>query len=212
MKTNHLRFEPVLPPDTRISGNFWKSRETSRDSQRLRRILLGALATELALGRIVFFHVDADATWTPSQKKGCENQEHWRRFCDDVLALWTESKHGTVPRDQAALEQVLILAMPFFELESWAFANIRRLREILRDPKDLAALELWEGDLAALDEILAIKEVLTVRDAHNDELVKHGFPAAALDEVGKSYSDTVARLRASEVVSRGPSEAASRPF
>src|SRR5690606_38611614 len=102
--------------------------EVSRDSQRLRRSLLRAVATELALGKVVFFHVDADVTWA-ERVRGCENlNEHWPRFCGDVLARGSVSKHEAVPRDLAALEQVLILAMPFFELESWAFANTRRLR------------------------------------------------------------------------------------
>lgn len=70
-KTNHLKFEPLLPPETKIHGNHWKTRDFARDAQRLRRKLIEAVATELALGRVVFFHVDADAVWAEVER--CEN-------------------------------------------------------------------------------------------------------------------------------------------
>lgn len=207
VKLNHVEIEPVLPPAERVSGSLWKSSERSRDSQRRRRLLIRAVARALELGKVVFFHVDADAIWL--RFEDCENlQRHWPRFCADVLAAWGVNK------DRSQLEQLLILAMPFYELESWAFANTRRLREILTEPDDLAAFARWEGDLGALDEIADIKEVLSIRDGHNRELVqtRHGFPAAALDAVGKSYAATIARLRASEVVQGGLETAAARPY
>jgi hypothetical protein len=213
VKTNHVQREPALPAEDRVSGSFWKTRGRSCDSQRLRRLLIGHVATALALGKVVFFHVDADAVW--AERHDCESSgEHWPRFCKDVLTVLSPQGKGAGPRDQTELEQVLILAMPFYELEGWAFANTARLREILTSAEDLAALTRWDSDLAALDEIADIKDELSIRDAHNLELVqsKHGFPVAALEELGKSYAATVARLRRSDVVRRGLDEAAARPF
>jgi hypothetical protein len=212
VKMNHVRIEPALPAEDRVSGSFWKSREKSRDGQRLRRLLVRAVARHLALGKIVFFHVDADAVW--AGWRSCENlNEHWPRFCADVLTVLGRAE-GEKLRDQTELEQVLILAMPFYELESWAFANTRRLRELLTRQEDLAAFARWEQELGTLDEIASIKDVLTIADAHNLELVqpKHGFPVAELAEAGKSYAATLVRLTASVMVRRGLEEAASRPF
>lgn len=93
-------------------------------------------------------------------------------------------------------------------------SNTARLRELLTNEEDFVALARWESDLAALDEIANVKDELSIGGAHNLELVqsKHGFPIEALEELGKSYAATVARLRGSEVVRRGLDEAALRPY
>lgn len=214
VKLNHVTIEPVLPPDERVTGSSWKSHERSRQAQRLRHLLLGAVARQLALGKVVCFHVDADAIWradatTDERNRDCENLgTHWPKFCRDVLARWGTNK------DQTELERVLILVMPFYEIESWAYANTRRLRQVLTDASDLAVFTRWEADLGELDEIADIKDALSIGDQHNAELVqaRHGFSAAALDGVGKSYSATVARLRASQVACRGLEAAAAREY
>lgn len=214
-KTNHLAFEPVLPTDTKIHGNHWKTRDSVRDAQRLRRKLIAAVATELLRGRVVFFHIDADAVWADVKREQCENKrEHWPRFCRDVLTTCSHGKGTNVFASVEMLEQVLILAMPAYEVESWAFANTTRLRELLRDERDLAALAGWENDLGGLDECEHTKELLSIGDAHNAELVQTrcGFPAEELARVPKSYAATVARLRGSPSVMRGLAEAAERPF
>jgi cell wall assembly regulator SMI1 len=104
--------------------------------------------------------------------------------------------------------------MPFYEIESWAFANTSHLRRILVDQADIAALTSWEADLARLDEIEHIKHSLTIRDAHNAELVQleNGFPVATLADTPGSYAATLDRLRRSELVTQGLGDAAGRPF
>jgi hypothetical protein len=159
---------------------------------------------------VVFFHVDADDVWAARAR--CANAcEHWPLFTEGVLAV-LQGKGSSL--DHEGLEHAMILAMPHWEIESWAFANGSRLREILSEPKDLASLARWEEDLRQLDELADIKEALSIRDTRTLELVqrKHGFPAAALVAADKSYAAVVARLEASPIVTRGLADASARPY
>lgn len=212
LKTNHVKLEPAQPVRTeRVSGSYWKvTGRAEAGAQERRRRLIRDVAAALRLGRVVVFHVDADEVW--SRRGQCANvHEHWPRFTRDVR---TTLHHAGYPVDDSALAQTLIEAIPFSEIESWAFANTARLRALLSEPRDLALLKSWEEDLAVLDEIPDIKDVLTIRDAHNQDLVqrRNGFPAAALVAANKSYAAVVRQLRASAVVSRGVADAAGRPF
>jgi len=217
LKTNHVLITPVQPvPKERICGSYWKvtARATDPGAQQFRQNLIRAVATEIRLGRVVFFHVDADAIW--SRRDACEHAcEHWPRFCRDVQAVLDQARASDkAARAPYPLQQSLVLAMPFYEMESWAFANISRLRQILVEQADIAALSGWETDLTRLDEIEDIKDVLTIHDLHNAELVqlKNGFPVAVLAETPSSYAATLARLRHSEIVIQGLAEAAGRPY
>lgn len=213
LKMNHVRVDPAQPvAKERICGSYWKVTRKATDpgAQQFRRDLIRDVATAIRLGRIVFFHVDADATW--SRRESCENaREHWPRFCRDVQAVLDQA---VVTGESHPIEQVLVLAMPFWEIESWAFANTAQLRQILVEPADLAVVTDWEQDLARLDEIEDIKDDLSILDSRNLELVqlKNGFPVDALAELPGSYAATLARLRASKVVIRGLAEAAGRAF
>jgi hypothetical protein len=217
LKTNHVRITPVQPVRRdRICGSYWKvtAKATDPGAQKHRRNLIRDIATAIRLGRVVFFHVDADVIW--SRRDACEHAcEHWPRLCRDVEAVLARHPPSNDPPGQPdPLEQALVLAMPFCEMESWAFANTSQLRRILIAQTDLAALSDWEADLARLDEIADIKDVLTIKHSHNVELVqlKNGFPVAMLAEIPGSYAATLDRLRRSEIVQRGLLDATDRPF
>lgn len=216
LKTNHIRVEPAQPArKERVCGSFWKTKPKAElrpaaGAQELRRRLIRDVATALKLGRVVFFHVDADDVWAARMR--CANAcEHWPAFSRDVLAVLRHAGSSLGPDE---LEHAMILAMPFWEIESWAFANVARLRELLTDPRDLAALAHWEHDLTRLDELADIKDVLSIRDDHTLELVqrRHGFPAADLVEVDKSYAAVVGWLRASPIVAQGLADASARLY
>ena len=212
LKTNHVKLEPAQPArPERVCGSYWKVTDRAEaGAQERRRRLIRDVAAALRLGRVVVFHVDADEVW--ARRRQCANvQEHWPRFARDIQ---TTLHNAGYPVDDLALKDILIEAIPFSEIESWAFANTVRLRELLSDPRDQALLETWEESPGLLDEIAGIKDVLTIRDAHNRDLVqrRRGFPAAALVAADKSYAAVVRRLRASSVVRRGVAEAAGRPF
>lgn len=214
VKLNHVRIAPVEPVrEKRVCGSHWKATPWAKSpgAQEARRGLVRAVATELRLGRVVFFHVDADAVW--SQRKTCENaREHWPRFIRDVQTVLGQP--GQACGEQAPIEHTLVLAMPFYEMESWAFANISYLRRHVVDPDELARLDRWEEELGRLDEEANTKDCLSVGDALNAELVqlKNGFPVHTLAQIPRSYAETLNRLRESSIVVRGLEEAASRPF
>jgi len=217
IKTNHVAITPVQPvPKERVCGSYWKvtNKATDPGAQQFRRNLIRDVATAIHLGRVVFFHVDADAIW--SRRDACEHAcEHWPRFCRDVQAVLEQAAAADKPTSEARLlDQALILAMPFYEMESWVFANTSRLRKLLVEPADIATLNEWEADPTCLDDIEDIKDVLTIHDSHNAELVqpKYGFPVALLAETSGSYAATLARLRHSAFVIRGLAEAAARAY
>lgn len=213
LKMNHVRIDPVQPVSReRICSSYWKvtPRSTDPGAQQFRRNLVRDVATAIRLGRVVFFHVDADTVW--SRRDRCENErDHWPRFCRDVQTVLAAAATSSTP---CALDQTLILAMPFFEMESWAFANTTLLRQLLVEHADLAALAEWEADLARLDEQPDIKDRLSIGDAHNAALVqpRHGFPVGRLAEGQGSYAATLARLRDSRPVMQGLEDAASRAY
>lgn len=213
LKTNHVFIKPLAPvPSQRICASHWKTTAKAKCPrvQQYRRDLIIDVATEIRLGRVVFFHVDADEIW--SRRDTCPNAcDHWPRSCRDVQTVLAQRAASDQP---APLEHSLVLAMPFYELESWAFANTTHLRRILVQPVDIAALSGWEADLGRLEEIEHTKDILTIRDSRNAELVqiKNGFPVAMLAKVPRSYAGTLDRLRGSGIVVRGLGEAASRPF
>lgn len=206
VKTNHVRMLPIRPAGaTRICGSFWKERDSARPgAQGHRRELIRAVATEIRLGRVVFFHIDADSVY--AERDACAHAcVHWPRFRGDV---------ATVLGSVDGIDAMLILAMPYYEMESWAFANVTRLRRTLSSSEDLEQVARWAADLRELDEIKDIKDILTIKDSDNLALfqAKHGFSAAALVSADKSYARTVERLKASKVVTEGLAASASRPF
>lgn len=122
-----------------------------------------------------------------SRRTECEHiRDHWPRFCRDV---------GAVLQQNNTIEQNLILAMPFYEMESWAFANTAHLRKILMNPADLNILAKWEADLTRLEEEANIKDMLTIQDSRNFELVliKNGFPSATLRISEKTFQPETRR-------------------
>lgn len=207
VKTNHVRIEPVQPVrEGRICGSYWKEHAAKPGAQQHRRELIRDVVTALLRGRVVFFHVDADAVY--SARERCEHlRSHWPRFQRDVRSVL-----AGVGDD--SLDEVLILAMPFYEMESWAFANVEYLRRVLRDPREAASLSRWEHDLRALDEIADIKDLIALSASQRREIVLegHGFPVQALEKADQSYARTIERLRGSQVVMRGLAEAAARAF
>lgn len=212
LKTNHVTLEPAQPVrKERISGSYWKvTNRGEAGAQERRRRLIRDVAAALRLGRVVVFHVDADEVW--AARASCRNiGEHWPHFFRDVQTTLRNAGH--VVKD-VELGHILIEAVPFWEIESWTFANTARLREIVSKPQDAEMVATWEGDLRALDEIENIKDALSIGDAHNGDLVqrKRGFPAAALIAAGKSYAAVVRRLGASPVVLHGLTAAAARSF
>lgn len=206
-KTNHLKFSPVARD---ISGTYWKVTTRRKDvgAQQKRRDLVRAIATELRLGRVVLFHVDGDCRW--SERKGAQVWDELARFRRDLLTVARQAPGSDI--DESLLAHAFIAVVPFYSIESWTYASTEHLCTLTRDAKELERIAGWAGDLGRLDEIPGIKDALpSIQDRHNHVLARR-IPGAALHALGKSYADTVARVRASEIVRAGLAGAVQRPW
>lgn len=207
VKTNHLKFSPVARD---ISGTYWKVTKKSEDvgAQQKRRDLLRAIATELRLGRVVLFHVDGDDTW--SKREGAEVCAHLERFRRDLLTADRQVPGSNL--DERLLEHAFIEVIPFYSIESWTYASTGHLRTLTRDAKELERIDGWAAALGDLDEVPRIKQELpSILDQHNRELAQR-IPAAALHAIDKSYTATVERVRASDLIRAGLAETLQRPW
>jgi hypothetical protein len=207
VKTNHLKFSPVAPD---ISGTYWKVTTKSKDvgAQQKRRNLLRAIATELIRGRVMFFHVDGDDIW--SKREGAEVCAHLERFRRDLLTTGRQVPGSNL--DERLLEHAFIELIPFYSIESWTYASFEHLRTLTRNATELELIAKWATDRRELDEHYKIKEALpSILDQHNHELAQR-IPAAALHAIDKSYTATVERVRASDLIRAGLAETLQRPW
>ncbi len=191
--TASIACEPAQPArKERVCGSYWKmSTGASGPDREKRTLLVGAIATALRRHKLVIFHIDADATWADRER--AEYHRHLERFTRDIRQLSGLGQQ---------LDHYFIPAVPFYEFESWAYANRPALLDLLTDDADLAAVEAWLDDLTKLDEIPDIKDKLSIEGRHSHDLVnrRRGFPAAELAAAGKSYAATLDRLRRSSAV------------
>lgn len=219
-KSNHLRFEPTQKESgedspkkskRRVCGSDWKVQPRARaGDQNRRRQLVQDVATALARGRVVFFHVDGDTTW--SAKDTAEVWTHLDRFRRDLAGAAVQMKKGT-PVDTARIAEAFIAAVPFYSIESWLYANIEHLRMLTTDPAELARIADWASDLTQIDEVAQIKnELPNIRDRHNAQLCRASFPGRLLYDAGTSYASTVDRLRGSSLVNTALEVTAQRPY
>jgi hypothetical protein len=206
VKTNHIAFRPVARD---IPGTYWKLKK-GKDvgAQQRRRDLLRAVATELLLGRVMFFHVDGDCTW--AERKGALVWDELERFRGDLPNAAAGAQIGSL--DESILDDVFIAVVPFYSIESWIFACTEHLRLRTSDAKELERIAKWAADLGELDEVPKIKLALpSIQDRCNYELARH-IPAAELCAAGKSYADTVERVRKSSRVLAGLAETLRRDW
>lgn len=183
---------PVQGGPERIHGGEWKAGPGSTPmAQRRRRLFVNDIRTQIEAGRVVFFHIDADTVWL--RRDRAEFHYHLERLRRDVARSCSGVGENTI-------DHWLIPAIPYYEFEAWAYANTSYLVDCLDDAEDLARVAAWLDDLGRLDEIENIKgHLATVEDDRSHELVRRdrGFPCERLHAAGKSYAETVDRLRRS---------------
>ncbi len=221
VQTQHIRFEPpeVEGVKQALRGNLWKSEEP-RDQPK-RRDLIGYVATKLFEGprSFVLFHVDGDRTWSEARSSApagqSENVLKFQRFIEHEVLQFVELRRrrmaettrrstGVVPAPREPIAHVpdmrqLLLAVPFYSIESWLLQNTERAKELCtKHPRcggaHVPLLEEWARDRGALDEIPQPKERVCFRDEHNRDLAGPGFPTAAVYDARKSFAETVDRL------------------
>jgi hypothetical protein len=204
VKTNHIDFKPVASD---IPGSYWMQKKDETGAQQKRRDLLRAVATELLLGRVMFFHVDGDRTWAESKLAPVWGE--LERFRHDLPNAAANAKIGRL--DEGTIKEAFIAVVPFYSIESWIYACTEQLCTRTSDPKELERIAEWAADLGKLDEVPKIKLALSIQDRCNHELAPH-VPAAALHAAGKSYADTVERVRESKRIQGGLAETLRRDW
>lgn len=192
-----------------ISGSYWKAARSKEVGTRQKRTtLMQNIATELVRGHVVFFHVDGDCIW--KEHKRAPVWGELERFRRDLRAVAAHAQIGNL--DENVVEDAFIAVVPFYSIESWIFACTEELRQRTSDAKELERIAKWAADLGELDEVPKIKlELRSIQDRCNHELARH-IPAAALCAAGKSYTDTVERVRKSSRVLAGLAETLQRDW
>jgi hypothetical protein len=205
-KLRHIDFSPVARG---VSGSYWKTKKSKDLGARNKRTtLLKGIATELLRGRVMFFHVDGDCIWAESKRAAVWDE--LTRFRRDLRAQAAHAQLGDLGENQ--LEHAFIAVVPFYSMENWTYASTDHLRTLTRDARELERIDGWAAALGDLDEVPRIKrELPSIQDKHNRELAQR-IPAAALHAAGKSYTATVERVRASDLIRAGLAETLQRPW
>lgn len=212
VKRQHVETKPLQKGEPWVCGSRWKAGTSAASGDaRARRSLIRQVATHIANGVVVFFHVDGDTRW--SQQRTAEVWRHLDRFRTDVATAMRRASAGS-----AFDHDRFIPAIPFQAMESWLFANIAVARKRVASAAERARLAEWDADLARLDEEpqdpqQSIKELLpSLGTSDYLALASERFPAARLHAAGTSYEGTVDRLRQSDAVVQGLKAAAAREY
>ncbi len=182
-------------------ANLWQGYQKSAQSHRKLVTISRAIARHVFDERgFVLFHVDADQAWST----GVES-ENIRRF-HEVLTLHVgravddsiSANRGS--HDRAAILSRLFLVSPYWCIESWLYQNTTVGRALChKHHRGLHAdrFDRWEQNRGELDDEDKPKDQICLGSKHNHELASQGFPARVVDDVGKSFHETVERLRSS---------------
>jgi hypothetical protein len=201
-KAERVDLEPEDPEAQRaMHANLWKGHRRSAASHQKLVTITRAVARHILDERgIVLFHVDADKAWSdraaPSENIRRFQEEvtlHVSRAVDDLIAR-SSSTH-----DKAAVMSRLCLVAPYWCIESWLYQNTAVAKALChKHYRGLHAerFDRWEQDRAELDEVDKPKDEVCLGSKHNHELASQGFPARAVFDVGKSFCETVERMRA----------------
>ena len=179
----------------RVGSNFW--RENGERAANDRRLLCKTIATNLALGEVVLFHTDADATWATqherlSQDFDAKIRRPVRQWLNDAGA-----RNGRDPAWAQACEKRLIHVVPTWSIEAWTYQATGKALELCGTQyggRDAAKFRIWEGDRAQLDEVAKPKDHVCLSNKHNAKLAA-AVPVAEVFALGKSFTRFVQTLR-----------------
>jgi hypothetical protein len=90
------------------------------------------------------------------------------------------------------------LLCPFRSIEAWLYQNVDRAMLICRRQHrgdHVHALAAWKANRGDLDELPRPEHEVCLRKEHNLELASHGFPAAVVYDLGKSFTQSVDRMK-----------------
>ncbi len=208
LDTRRLRLLPVenSRAATALRANAWKSKKGKRRTPE-RNALIGEIATRLAQGHFVAFHVDTDTTW--SARATSDNRHKFEVQIRDLVkaALMAEGARPTHRARTSAeaneLVQNLFAMHPCYSIEAWLYQATAELKALCAKrhlaPHHQALIADWEADRMKLDEVSRPKEALCVGDQSNASLAQH-FPASQVEVAQRSWAEFVASLRASRAL------------
>jgi hypothetical protein len=210
----HIDFVPREPREEEaMRGNVWKTDGKNPQDHDRRVRLLRYIARRLSQqNTFVLFHIDGDRIW--SERRTSENVAKFERLIRNALPQVFDRGRANNPRTKASAQantdplpmlqmEHLILLCPFRSIEAWLYQNLRAAIEICRrEHKEahVTELEVWEERREGLDELPAPEEALCLGKAFNLELATSGFPAGRANDVKKSFTESVDRLRNCEAL------------
>lgn len=200
-REQRVDLEPASDATRRaMRGNHYAARTTAghRDRVNLARDIARYLLDERGF---VLFHVDADQAWEDREKQS----DNIRRFHEIVKPNVEQAVVDLLAglqsaRDTTAIMSRLHLVSPYWCIESWLYQNTVVAGDLCRkhySGRDAPRFEYWKEHRDELDEEDKPKAQICLHDRYNHDLASQGFPARAVDEVGKSFHETVERLRSS---------------
>jgi len=214
LRLDRVDFLPEEPSEEQaMRGTVWKSdgrKPIEREQQvRLLRYIVRRLCQP---NTFVLFHVDGDRPW--ASRKTSENIAKFEQLTRVALpqildrpripARPRRSREAdTAPTTPKLPVEHLLLLSPFRSVEAWLYQNLERAIAICRREhggQHIAALKTWETQRSEFDELPAPEKALCLGKAHNRELASQGFPARVTYEVGKSFAESVDRLKACEAL------------
>lgn len=150
-----------------------------------------AIADMLLRGGFVFFHADGDAAW--SDRERSPTRKPYDALIPPHVRILVEAACPAPEVDRTMRR--LHLFMPFYSVESWLYQNTAVARRLATCEAHSTAIDGWEDDRSALDEILKPKERVFLGAKHNLTLTER-FPAD-LAEKSPSFSTLLEELRGS---------------
>lgn len=211
---HRIDFIPREPREEEaMRGNVWKTDGKDPQEYERRVRLLRYIARRLSQrNTFVLFHIDGDRIW--SERHTSENVAKFERLIRSALPQVFDRGRANSSRTNAGAQvnldplpalqlEHLILLCPFWSIEAWLYQNLRTAIEICRrEHKEahVTELEAWEKQRGELDELPAPEEALCLGKAFNLELAMSAFPASKVNDVKKSFTESVDRLRNCEAL------------
>jgi len=217
-KTNHVNMLP-LDESEGVNGSVWKCTNSAElGDQKRRKELINHIATELKLNKYVVFHVDGDTVW--SQKNSAEvfeKKELFLRAVKDALTTSYKPKVKTPLSGNEADDTIknLFFLIPFYSIESWAYANKDKLIEFLPPRGNMSFDEklVVDSPIQELDEISQIKDKTSIKDSANYELFNDsGWPRDELYNVQKSFYAVIEEMKQNSNLLADLQKTADQPF
>lgn len=192
-----------------IAANRWKGGDGSAHGLRvqLTRYIADKLIARDGTPRFVFFHVDADRTWSEGGAAASENIAKFRRLIEPAVrvhlsaALQRSGRAG----DLDALMSRLHLVVPCTCIEAWLYQSTSEATAICMERTCRGAhvtqYEAWARDRALLDDLPTLKRLTDARgvavhclEDRDKERLARAFPAREVRAIKRSFASAVAEV------------------